>query len=143
MNYIKPFEELEFYDDFMFGLVMQDKELCRKVLECLMGIKIKEINFPEPQKVFEPFYSSHGIRLDVYVQGENTVYDVELQNKNEFNIGKRSRYYRGMMDIDQLLKGQDYSNLKKSVIIFLCRFDPFNRNEPCYTFKYKCEENKK
>ncbi len=73
MNYIKPFEELEFYDDFMFGLVMQDKELCRKVLECLMGIKIKEISFPEPQKVFEPFYSSHGIRLDVYVQGENTV----------------------------------------------------------------------
>ena len=53
MNYIKPFEELEFYDDFMFGLVMQDKELCRKVLECLLGIKIKEINFPEPQKAFE------------------------------------------------------------------------------------------
>ena len=95
------------------------------------------------QKAFEPFYSSHGIRLDVYVQGEDTVYDVELQNKNESNIGKRSRYYRGMMDIDQLLKGQDYSKLKKSVIIFLCRFDPFNRNEPCYTFKYKCDENKK
>ena len=65
------------------------------------------------------------------------------QNKNESNIGKRSRYYRGMMDIDQLLKGQDYSKLKKSVIIFLCRFDPFNRNEPCYTFKYRCDENKK
>ncbi len=143
MSYIKPFEELEFYDDFMFGLVMQDKELCRKVLECLLGIKIKEISFPEPQKVFEPFYSSHGIRLDVYVQGENTVYDVELQNKNESNIGKRSRYYRGMMDIDQLLKGQDYSNLKKSVIIFLCRFDPLNKGNSCYTFKYKCDENKK
>ncbi len=59
MSYIKPFEELEFYDDFMFGLVMQNKELCRKVLECLMGIKIKQISFPEPQKAFEPFYSSH------------------------------------------------------------------------------------
>ena len=142
MSYIKPFEELEFYDDFMFGLVMRDKELCRKVLECLMGIKIKQISFPEPQKAFEPFYSSHGIRLDVYVQGENTIYDVELQNKNESNIGKRSRYYRGMMDIDQLLKGQDYSKLKKSVIIFLCRFDPFDRDEPCYTFEYRCNENK-
>ena len=142
MSYIKPFEELEFYDDFMFGLVMRDKELCRKVLECLMGIKIKQISFPEPQKAFEPFYSSHGIRLDVYVQGENTIYDVELQNKNESNIGKRSRYYRGMMDIDQLLKGQDYSKLKKSVIIFLCRFDPFDRDEPCYTFEYRCNEDK-
>ena len=27
--YIKPYEELEFRDDFMFGKVMQDKELCR------------------------------------------------------------------------------------------------------------------
>ena len=142
MRKIKPFEDLTFHDDFMFGLVMRDKELCRKVLECLMGIKIKEISFPEPQKAFEPFYSSHGIRLDVYVQGENTIYDVELQNKNESDIGKRSRYYRGMMDIDQLLKGQDYSKLKKSVIIFLCRFDPFGRNEPCYTFEYRCNEDK-
>ena len=142
MKNIKPFEKLTFHDDFMFGLVMQDKEICRKVLECLMSIKIKEISFPEPQKAFEPFYSSHGIRLDVYVQDENTIYDVELQNKNESNIGKRSRYYRGMMDIDQLLKGQDYSKLKKSVIIFLCRFDPFDRNEPCYTFEYRCNENK-
>ena len=48
-----------------------------------------------------------------------------------------------MMDIDQLLKGQDYSNLKKSVIIFLCRFDPFNKGNSCYTFKYRCDENKK
>ena len=142
MRKIKPFEDLTFHDDFMFGLVMQDKEICRKVLECLMGIKIKKISFPEPQKAFEPFYSSHGIRLDVYVQDENTIYDVELQNKNESNIGKRSRYYRGMMDIDQLLKGQDYSKLKKSVIIFLCRFDPFDRDEPCYTFEYRCNENK-
>ena len=47
-----------------------------------------------------------------------------------------------MMDIDQLLKGQDYSKLKKSVIIFLCRFDPFDRNEPCYTFEYRCNEDK-
>ena len=142
MKNIKPFEDLTFHDDFMFGLVMQDTEICRKVLECLMGIKIKKISFPEPQKAFEPFYSSHGIRLDVYVQDENTIYDVELQNKNESNIGKRSRYYRGMMDIDQLLKGQDYSKLKKSVIIFLCRFDPFDRNEPCYTFEYRCNEDK-
>ncbi len=40
------------------------------------------------------------------------------------------------------MKGQDYSKLKKSVIIFLCRFDPFDRDEPCYTFEYRCNEDK-
>ena len=30
---LKPFEELTFHDDFMFGIVMQDKEVCREALE--------------------------------------------------------------------------------------------------------------
>ena len=26
----KPFEQLTFHDDFMFGIVMQDREICRE-----------------------------------------------------------------------------------------------------------------
>ena len=40
MHKIKPFEDLTFHDDFMFGLVMQDKEICREALECLLGKSI-------------------------------------------------------------------------------------------------------
>lgn len=32
----KSYEELQFTDDFMFGKVMEDKELCRDVRECLL-----------------------------------------------------------------------------------------------------------
>ena len=32
----KSYEELQFTDDFMFGKVMEDIELCRDVLECLL-----------------------------------------------------------------------------------------------------------
>ena len=73
MKKIKPFEKLEFYDDFMFGLVMQDKELCRDVLECLLGIKIRHLEYAEPQKDFKPMYTARGIRLDVYVKHGNTL----------------------------------------------------------------------
>ena len=31
----KSYDELRFTDDFMFGKVMENKELCREVLECL------------------------------------------------------------------------------------------------------------
>jgi predicted transposase/invertase (TIGR01784 family) len=48
-----------------------------------------------------------------------------------------------MIDVDNLLKGEEYSNLKKSFIIFICQFDPFNENLPCYTFKNICKENTK
>ena len=141
MSYIKPFEELCFYDDFMFGVVMQDKELCREALECMLGFKIDHIEYDEPQKTVAPLYTAHGIRLDVYVKDSNRIYDVEIQNKDEHDIGRRTRYYQGMMDVDSLLKGQDYSDLKESIVIFLCRFDPFKKAIPCYTVRRTCKQD--
>ncbi len=138
MKTLKPFEELTYHDDFMFGIVMQDKEICREVLECLLGVKIKWIKYPEPQKRFDPLYTSHGIRLDVYVEDGNRIYDVEIQNRDEHDIGKRSRYYQSMMDMDSLLKGQNYEDLKESIVIFLCRFDPFKKQIPCYNVRRIC-----
>ena len=44
MKYIKPFEELTFHDDFMFGLIMQDIGICKEALECLLGIKIDTLS---------------------------------------------------------------------------------------------------
>ncbi|MBR6216579.1 MAG: Rpn family recombination-promoting nuclease/putative transposase, partial [Spirochaetaceae bacterium] len=94
----------------------------------------------EPQKTVAPLYTAHGIRLDVYVKDSNRIYDVEIQNKDEQDIGRRSRYYQSMMDVDSLLKGQDYSELKESIVIFLCRFDPFKKGIPCYTVQRTCKQ---
>lgn len=141
MKTIKPFDELTYHDDFMFGVVMQDKDICKEALECLMWVKIKDISYPQKQKTFDPLYTSHGIRLDVYVEDGNRAYDVEIQNKNEHDIGKRSRYYQSMMDIDSLMKGQNYEELKESIVIFLCRFDPFKKGIPCYNVRRICEED--
>ena len=142
MRKIKPFEDLTFHDDFMFGLVMQDKEICREALECLLGKNIQKIEYTEPQKSLNTFCTSHAIRLDVYVDDGNTVYDVEVQNKNEKNLGRRTRYYQGIMDVDSLEKGRVYTELKNSVIIFLCTFDPFKKAIPCYTVKRECLQDR-
>ena len=45
------------------------------------------------------------------------------------------------MDSDNLLKGQNYNNLKESYVIFICLSDPFKLGLPVYTFKNLCEEN--
>ena len=142
MYTIKPFENLTYHDDFMFGVVMQDREICCESLECILGFKIDHIEYAEHQKTIEPLYTSHGIRLDVYVQDGSRVYDVEIQNTDEQDLGRRTRYYQSMIDMDSLLRGQDYSELKESIIIFLCRFDPFKKQIPCYTIKRLCEQDK-
>ena len=138
---IKPIEELTFTDDYMFGRVMQNPEICKGLLERLLEIKIEKVEYPTLQKSISQYYETKGIRLDVYVKDSDKVFDIEIQNNPQIDLPKRTRYYQSMVDMDNLLKGQDYSDLKESFIIFICQFDPFNQNKPCYTFKNICLEN--
>ncbi|MBQ3800075.1 MAG: Rpn family recombination-promoting nuclease/putative transposase [Treponema sp.] len=137
----KPVNQLVFSDDFMFGAVMREPDICKGVLELLLQVKIDHIEYPELQKSISPFYSKKGVRLDVYVAGCDKVFDVECQTYKIESIGKRTRYYQAMIDADSLLKGAAYSELKESYIIFICLDDPFDKGLPAYTFERKCRED--
>ncbi len=78
----------------------------------------------------------------------NKMIDVELQTYKQDAIGKRTRNYQSMIDIDSLMKGQDYSELLDSYVLFIiCNYDPFEKAKdvgfglPRYTFKNTCLEN--
>lgn len=140
---IKPIEELTFTDDFMFGRIMQNPEICKGLLERLLEIKISKIEYPVLQKTISPHYEAKGIRLDVYVKDSSRIFDIEIQNILDENLPKRTRYYQSMMDIDLLLKGNNYTQLKESFVIFVCKEDFFGLNLPCYSFSNICKENSK
>ena len=137
---MKLIEELTFTDDYMFGYVMRNEEICKGLLERLLGIKIQRLEFPTLQKTIAPHYESKGVRLDVYVQDSTRVFDIEIQNSLDEDLPTRTRYYQSMMDIDLLLKGKQYSQLKESFVIFVCKDDFFKENLPCYTFSNLCHE---
>ena len=138
----KPIDELFFTDDYMFGAVMRNPEICKSILETLLNIQIEKLEYPELQKSISTYYESKGVRLDVYVKDSDKVFDIEVQNDSAISLPKRMRYYQSMVDMDSLLKGQDYSELKESFIIFICNFDPFHQDLPCYTFKNLCIQDK-
>ena len=139
----KRWEDLTITDDFMFCKVMSDPDICKELLEILLHIKIDRLVFQEPQKSFRLTSESKGIRLDVYVKDSNRVFDIELQTTNERNLELRTRYYQGVMDISELEKGEFFSNMKESYIIFICMFDPFGADMPIYTVKQTFAENDK
>ena len=144
---LKSFDELTFIDDGMFQAVLHNPEICAELVEKLLHIKVKKVEYPELEKVIAPFYTTKGVRLDVYLKDEDKIIDVELQSYPQDALGKRTRYYQSMIDMDSLMKGQDYSELKDSYILFICTFDPFKDADgkkaglPCYTFKSICSEN--
>lgn len=137
---LKTVEELTFSDDFMFNAVMKNKEICIGLLERLLEIKISDIKYLEIQKSLKPYYNSKGVRLDVYVQDSNKIFDIEVQTYKPEHLAKRMRYYQGIIDVDSLQRGTYYTELKQSFIIFICMFDPFNLDFPMYSFKTKCLE---
>ena len=138
---MKKFEDLTFTDHYMFEKVLKNPEICKELLERLLKIQIERLEYPEVEKTISPYYETKGVRLDVYVKDNNKVFDIELQNSTDLNLGLRTRYYQSMLDTDNLLKGQHYTELPDSYIVFICKNDPFEKELPIYTFQTVCIEN--
>ena len=144
---MKQFKELMFRDDFMFGKVMEDNELCRKVLERLLGHPVGKLEAPGSQKEIRVTEDGKPIRLDIYTRDSDTkaIYDAEMQQLGkksieELMLPKRSRYYQALIDMDYLSRGNSYKKLTESNVIFICTFDPFGEGRYRYTFEEHCRE---
>ena len=131
-------------DNFIFSKTMEMyPDLCRQLLELVLNVKIKEINYPEREKTIETRIDGKGIRLDVYVKEAETnrSFDVEMQLSNSDNLAKRMRYYQGLIDMDKLKRGQHYRELDESFVIFICTFECFKQGRHIYTFQERCKED--
>lgn len=136
-------EELSIANDFLFGKIMQDAELCKELLQRILpDLEIDRIEYPQLQKEIKPDADAKSIRLDVYVRdGRGTIYDIEMQVVDTKELPKRTRYYQSMIDLQLIDKGQHYKLLKPSYIIFICPFDVFGRGRHIYTFENVCKHS--
>ena len=139
----KSFDDLTITDDYMFCIVMQNKSICKAVLNMVLAQSIGPITDITYQKTFDQVGYAKGIRLDVWVKDSNgNVYDVEMQSTNKQDLAKRLRYYQSVIDVSSLEKGGHYTDLPDSFILFFCSFDYLNSGLPVYTFKTTCSEDK-
>ncbi len=136
-------EELSISNDFLFGKVMQNPELCKELLQRILpDLNIERIEYPELQKNINVDMDAHSVRLDVYIKDDKeTVYDIEMQVSDTKELPKRSRYYQGMIDLQLVDAGQHYKKLNKSYIIFICPFDLYGKGRHIYTFENICKED--
>ncbi len=140
----QAWENLGISNDFMFGKIMQDEELCQELLQRILpDLDIDHIEYPELQKSIKTDIDAKSIRLDVYVKDKKgTVYNIEMQTTDTKDLPKRTRYYQGVLDLQLIDKGQTYNMLKPSYIIFICSFDVFKKGRHIYTFENICKEDK-
>lgn len=134
-QFSKPFEELQFSDNYIFCKVMKNKEICKKMLEILLGMEIEAIEYNDTEHPIENYYDSRGIRMDVFVKSAEEVYNIEMQTGDYGDLLLRARYYLGAADISSTPRRTQFKNLKKTFILFLCKDDPFGAGLPVYTEK--------
>ena len=133
-------------NDAMFSTVMQYEDACRGLIETIFeGRRVRRLHYkdlpPTSQKsiIFDP--ANKSIRLDVFFEDGDTVYDIEMQKVDTGNLPLKARMYSSMMDANILDKGLEYERLKDSYVIFICMFDLFEKGRTKYTFRSMCEED--
>lgn len=123
----------KFSDRLMFAIIMHDENLCRQFIERVFpGRKVAKINLLSSEKTIITGLKSKSVRLDVMFEGDNKVYDIEMQVARENALYKRARYYQSAMAIHSLKSGEDYDKLKETYVIFICQFDPMRKGESIY-----------
>lgn len=138
---MKPWKDLTFADNYMFCKILEDEALCKELLEILLHIKVGKIIYNKTERQIEPGFGSRGIRMDVYLEESDKIYDIEMQTCNYSDLPLRVRYYQGAMDLAKVKKRSKVDELKETYILFICLNDPFNAELPVYTIKNMIKES--
>ena len=141
MGKAKSLQELTLLDRFLFSVVMEDNETLEDVLEIILGYPVPLKDKAQAEKELRRTPLNKSVFFDVY--GEDfwdIAYDVEVQKEDTKDLLKRTRYYNGMVDLNMLRPGEDYSKLKEAYIIMIMPFDLFGEGKYKYTFHMTCDE---
>ncbi len=135
-----------FTNDEIFGSIMQNKRFCKAIIQAaLPDVKVVSVESIDAQKELgtKSDKRSKSVGLDIAVKDKaGNLYDVEMQVNNNHDIGPRMRYYQSSMDRDTLDRGEPYTSLSRTYLIFLCAFDPFGKGKLRYSFHLYDDEDK-
>ena len=134
-QFSKKWEDLDFSDYFIFCKVMKNEELCKEMLQILLKLNIKKIEYLNTEQHIETIYDAKGIRMDVFLKDSDKVIDIEMQTGNYDDLFLLSRYYQSAADISTVPRRTKFKDLKENYILFICKDDPLGLGLPCYTKK--------
>lgn len=138
----KTLQELNLTDDFLFDVTTEELENCQAIIELTTGLRLKSLKWKSGQKVIHNLPGKRGVRLDFIAESEDgRIFDVEMQNRNEGNIPKRTRFYQALIDAPILKSGErGFDKMNPLYIIIICNYDPYGKKKYCYTFDNQCKE---
>ena len=128
---IREVERLPLTDDYIFKRVFAfegNESVLKDFLEAILRKDIKEVTIKNPEIIPYEKDEKRGL-LDIKAETDDgMVLDVEMQMKDKKDTEERGVQYLGNMITSQLQVGDDYTKLKKSIVIFITNYNFLKRN---------------
>ncbi len=145
-NETKKVDRLPITDDYIFKRVFAfegNESALKDLLEAILKKDIKTVTIKNPEIIPYEKDEKRGL-LDIKAETDDgTILDIEMQMEDEKNTDERGTQYLGKMITEQLKKGDKYSKLKKSIVIFITNYNFIKRNSYHSVGKMKFEETLK
>ena len=118
-------------DDYIFKRVFAfegNESVLKDLLEAILRKNIKNVTIKNPEIIPYEREDKRGL-LDIKAETyDGTVLDIEMQMEDKKNIEERGTLYLANMITSQLQVGDDYTTLKKSIVIFITNYNFLKRN---------------
>ena len=122
-------EKLKLTNDFIFKKVFGKKgneSILKDLLEAILKIKIKKIELQAEVELERELIDDKTGVLDIEATiDDNTIIDIEMQMRNQYNMKERSLYYWAGLYYTGLKKKEEYKENKRAITINIVNFDMF------------------
>ncbi len=135
-------DKMNLVDKFLFDEVMDCDEAYEDAVSILLEREIHLLTPSQTEKELRVSPQLRAARLDVIsMDEERRIYFTEMQQKNTYNLEKRSRYYQAQVDVSLLASGEkNFNKLPNACFILVAPFDIFGKGLYRYTFIGTCQE---
>ncbi len=132
-------------NDYVFKRIfghIGNENITMGLLNAILNLPIEKINLDENRILERDVFSDKLGILDIKATiNNNIVVNIEMQVVNYFNIFKRLMFYWGKAYNKEIQKGEEYDNLKKTIVIFIADFEIDNLELiPKYHTKWQIRE---
>ena len=131
-------KELCLMDDCFMTVCFEDsKSAVQLVLRIILNKPDLEVTDVAVQKKI-PNDHGRSLILDIHAKSEGVVYNCEVQNGSGDSSPRRARYHGSLLDIHSLDKGDPFSKLPETYVIFITENDKYGKGLPLYSFDRYC-----
>ena len=137
---LRRIRDFRLMDDNFMSKVFEDKPCAEFLLRIILNrddLKVKEVHGQHDLNNIQ----GRSVRLDILaVDHENRAYNVEVQRSDSGAVAKRARYNSSLLDANLTRKGDAYSALNATYVIFITENDVLRGGLPIYHINRIIEE---